>query len=53
VLLDGVVLLAGVKTTLIESLSERVRRSAARPAAPGRIVSLRSATVLAVALPLP
>ena len=52
-MLVGVVLLAGVNTTLIDSLSERTRRLRARPALLGLIVSRTWVAERAVALPLP
>ena len=48
-----VVLLAGVKTILIDSLRERARRLSARPALFGLILSVTAVAVRAVALPLP
>ena len=49
----GVVLLAGVNTTLIDSLSDRTRRRSPRPVLLGLIVSLTWVADSAVALPLP
>ena len=47
------VLLAGVNTILMDSLSRRTRRRSARPVRFGLIVSLTTDAVRAVALPLP